>query len=137
MQWLDSKLEVPVEEGTWKQIMYMISLLPMDDANYGDVEFGLAYATQDGSKTFACVQGSSNDAQEILLRFADGTKRPAVLDSTQRTVSVGSDDTKLAYEASVPIRSLACTASLIPRACSHRRRCGSLCSGSRCKRITH
>ena len=55
--WLDTRALVPpIDNSTWKQILFALEQLPMDDANYGDTSLGFTVEIA-GNEYFAVADG--------------------------------------------------------------------------------
>ena len=43
MAWLDNELDAPIAKETWKNLLYMLSLLPVNDPEYGSLDLGVPH----------------------------------------------------------------------------------------------
>ena len=55
MAWLDNELDAPIAKETWKNLLYMLSLLPVNDPEYGSLDLGVKLEEGFEAKEFALV----------------------------------------------------------------------------------
>ncbi len=77
MDWLERNLTLPVSHATWDSALFVLKLMPMNDAAFGDVTLGLAL-TLDGELQYARVR-ADGDGENCVLVQPDGIERMATL----------------------------------------------------------